>query len=111
MAVKLKNLIPAKFIESTQTTQFTATTSTAIDKFTVTNTSAATAKFSCNLVISAGAASASNLVLKEKTILAGETYVCPELVGHSLESGGFISTLADTASALVIRVSGREITS
>lgn len=110
MTVKVKNLIPSKFVENTQTTQFTATTATTIDKFTVTNQSAATAHFSCNLVVSAGAASSSNLILKEKSILAGETYVCPELVGHSLESGGFISTLADTASTLVIRVSGREIT-
>ncbi|WP_335956618.1 hypothetical protein [Acinetobacter bereziniae] len=110
MAVKVKNIIPAKYAENTQTTQFTATTATTIDKFTVTNTSAVIAKFSCNLVLKDSIASDSNLVIKEKAINAGETYVCPELVGHTLESGGLISTLADTASALSIRASGREIT-
>jgi len=40
----------------------------------------------------------------------GETYLCPELVGQVLESGGFISTLAGTASALTFTASGREIT-
>ena len=110
MTVKVKNIIPSKYAENAQTTQFTATTSTTIDKFTVTNTTEAVAKFSCNLVIAGGTVSDSNLVLNEKTIAAGDTYVCPELVGHSLESGGFISTLSDTASALVIRASGREIT-
>jgi hypothetical protein len=32
------------------------------------------------------------------------------LVGQALESGGFISTIASAATALTLRVSGREIT-
>jgi hypothetical protein len=39
----------------------------------------------------------------------GETYLCPELVGQALEPGGFISTIASAATALTLRVSGREI--
>jgi hypothetical protein len=31
-------------------------------------------------------------------------------VGQALESGGFISTVASNATALTLRVSGREIT-
>lgn len=110
MAVKVKNIIPTKYAENAQTTQFTAATATTIDKFTITNTSAAVAKFSCNLVLVDGTVADSNLVIKEKAISAGETYVCPELVGHSLEAGSYISTLVDTTSALTIRASGREIT-
>lgn len=110
MGVTVLNIIPSKVAENAQTTQFTAKTETTIDKFTVTNTSASVAKFSCNLVSIGGTAASSNLILKEKAVSAGETYVCPELVGHSLESGSFISTLSDTAGALTIRASGREIT-
>jgi len=111
MAVTVKNIIPAKQAENTQTTQYTATgCRTYIDKFTVTNTSAANVAFSVNLVASGGSAGASNLVLDEKNIVPGETYLCPELVGQVLEPGGFISTLAGAATSLTIRASGREIT-
>lgn len=110
MAIKAKELIPAKYAENTQTTQFIAQAPTSIDKFTITNTSASVVKFSANVVLASTTAGASNLIIKEKTVAAGDTYVCPELVGHNLEVGSFISTLADTASALVIRASGREIT-
>jgi hypothetical protein len=111
MAVTVKNIIPAKQAEDTQTTQYTATgCRTIIDKFTVTNTSAANVTFAVNLVVSAGSAAASNLVLDDKNIVPGETYLCPELVGQVLEPGGFISTLAGAATSLTIRASGREIT-
>lgn len=111
MAVTVKNIIPRKQAENAQTTQYTATNcKTIIDKFTVTNTSAGAVTFSVNLVASAGAAGDSNLVLKTKSIQASETYLCPELIGQTLESGGFISTLAGAATSLTISASGREIT-
>lgn len=111
MAVTVKNLIARKQAESSQTTQYTATNcKTIIDKFTVTNTSAANVTFSVNLVASGGSASDSNLVLKTKSIAPSETYTCPELVGQTLEASGFISTLAGAATSLTISASGREIT-
>lgn len=109
--ITVKNIIPRKQAENSQTSQYTAANcKTVIDKFTVTNTTGSAATFSVNLVASAGSASASNCVLSGKSIAAGETYNCPELVGQVLESGGFISTLAGTASALTISATGREIT-
>lgn len=111
MTVTVKNLIAPKQAENAQTTQYTAVNcKTRIDKFTVTNTTAANATISVNLVPSAGSASASNLVVSARAVAPGETYTCPELVGQVLESGGFISTLAGTATALTIRASGVEIT-
>lgn len=111
MAVTVKNIIPRKQIENVQTGQYTAINcKTIIDKFTVTNTSAANATISVNLIASGGSAGDSNLVIKTRAIAPNETYACPELIGQVLESGGFISTLAGTASALTISVSGREIT-
>lgn len=110
MAVINTVLIPAKIAENAQTTQYTSTNvSTIIDKFTATNYSAAAATLSVNLVTSAGAAGNDNLVVKTKTLQPSETYTFPELIGHVLASGGFISTLAGTATAINIRSSGRTI--
>lgn len=111
MTVTVKNIIPRKQAENAQTTQYTATNcKTIIDKFTVTNTTAGAVTFAVNLVVSAGAAGAGNLIIDDKSIAAGECYTCPELVGQILESGGFISTLAGAAASLTISASGREIT-
>ena len=110
MTVTVKVLVPAKIAESTQTTQYTATNvSTIIDKFTATNYSATAATLSVNLVTAAGSAGNQNLIIKTKTLQPSETYTFPELVGQVLSPSGFISTIAGTASAINIRVSGREV--
>ena len=110
MSVIVINIIPRKQAEAVQTGQYTADNVKAIiDKFTATNTSASNIVFSCNLIASGDSASDSNLVLDSQTILPGKTYLCPELVGQTLEAGGIISTLCDTAAALTISASGREI--
>ena len=110
MAVTLKVLVPPKQLENTQTSQYTATNVRAvIDKATVTNTSANNVTLSVNLVTVSGSAGASNLIIDTRTIVPDETYLCPELVGQVLEAGGFISTIAGTASTLTMRVSGREV--
>ena len=111
MTVTVKVLIPAKQAENTQTTQYTASLcKTIVDKFTATNTSASVVTLSVNLVTSGGSAGASNLIVDARSIAVDETYTFPELIGQSLESGGFISTIASAATALTIRASGREIT-
>ena len=111
MAVSVKVLVPAKYAENTQTTQYTATGVTAIiDKFTATNISGSAATISVNLVTVAGSAGNTNLITKTKTLQASEVYTFPELVGQVLGAGDFISTVAGTASAINIRVSGREVT-
>ena len=110
MTVTVKVLIPAKTAEASQTTQYTATNvTTIIDKFTATNYSATAATLSVNLVTAADTAGNQNLITKTKTLVASEVYTFPELVGQSLESGGFISTIASAATSLTIRASGREI--
>jgi hypothetical protein len=109
MTVIVKTLIPAKVAENSQTTQYTASVTALIDKFTGTNYSGAPATLSVNLVASGDTAGNQNLVTKTKTLLAGEVYTFPELVGKALEAGGFISTLAGTANAINIGCNGREI--
>jgi hypothetical protein len=112
MTVTVKALVPAKTVEATQTTQYTANGVTAIiDKFTATNYDTVAATISVNLVTLAGSAGNSNLITKTKTLQPSEVYTFPELVGQVLNPGDFISTIAGTASAINMRVSGREVTS
>jgi hypothetical protein len=111
MTVTVKVLVAPLQLQNTQTTQYTANNcKTIIDKATITNTDTVNRTVSVNLVTVSGSAGNSNLVIDDKTIVPGETYLCPELVGQSLEPGGFISTIASAATALTFRVSGREIT-
>lgn len=111
MSVTPKTLVAPLQMQNVQTTQYTATNAKAIiDKATVTNTDTVNRTFSVNLVQSGGSASNSNLIIDDKTVVPGETYLCPELVGQELDSGAFISTIASAATALTLRVSGREIT-
>ena len=110
MTIVVSAIIPAKTAEDTQTTQYTSTgVTTIIDKFTATNYTASPATLSVNLVTSAGSAGNDNLIMKTKTLLAGEVFTFPELVGQVLNSGDFISTIAGTSSAINIRASGRVI--
>lgn len=110
MAVNLRVLIPAKIAEASQTTQYTATNVSAIiDKFTATNYDTSARTISVNLVTGFDNAGNQNLIVKAKTLLPSETYTFPELVGHILAPGGYISTLASAATAINIRASGREV--
>lgn len=110
MPTTVKNLIPPKQAESTNSSQYTALNVKAIvDKFTATNTSTVNVTFSINVVNSGGSASASNLVLDARTIAPNETYLCPEVIGQVLQANSFISTIASISSSITIRASGREI--
>ena len=109
MTTNAKPLIDAKRAENSQTTQYTATNVVSIvDTFTVRNTTAGAVTFAVNVVPSGGTAGADNIFLS-KSIAAGQTYTCPEIVGQILKAGDFLSTLAGAATSLTIRASGREI--
>ena len=107
--ITVNTLVESKYAEDSQTKQYTSTdVKTMVDKFTATNATASDVTFVVNLAAGTTAEAAANVVLN-KTILAGTSYPCPEIVGHELDDTGFISTLAGTASAIVIRISGRKI--
>lgn len=111
MTTTPKALIEAKFAEAAETVQYPSTDcKTSIDKFTGTNVTAVNATLAVRLVPAAGVAGPLNTISFTRTIAPGKTDLFPELVGHILESGDFISTLAGTASAIVIRASGRQFT-
>lgn len=111
MTVTAKALFEPLQAQNAETTQYTTPTGTRtiIDKFTGTNTTAAAATLTVKLVASGGAAGVTNTIVSAKTLQPGEAYTFPEVVGHVLNPGDFISTLAGTAAALTIRASGREV--
>jgi hypothetical protein len=110
MPIIATNIIPAKNMENAQTTQYVATgVTTIIDKFTATNFSSSMVNVSVNLGAVGSTAGNSNLIVKTRTLQPGETYTFPEIVGHTLPSGGYVSTLASAAAAVNLRASGREI--
>jgi len=110
MAYTKKALVPAQLLAAAATTLYTAVGARGeITKATLTNTSASNVTVSVHLVLSGGSAGAGNVYIDGKTIAAHETYTCPELVGHGLAAGGFISAIAGTGSVLRFAVDGAEI--
>ena len=110
MPIIAKAIIPAKNLENAQTTQYVSTNATTIiDKFTATNFSSGMVNVSVNLATVGEGTGNSNLIVKTRTLQPGETYTFPEIVGHVLSSGDFVSTLASAAAAVNLRASGREI--
>ena len=111
MTTTSKPIVVAAYASNAQTTVYTCGTGTRtiIDKFTGSNVTAGTVTLAINLVPNAGTASAANRIVS-KSLAAGETYTFPEIVGHVLEAGGFVSVIAGAATSIVIRASGREVT-
>lgn len=110
MTTTVASLVPAKYVEAVDTTQYISSgVKTIIDKCTVTNVSASNVTFSANLVPDGGVVGNDNLVIDARAIVPGETYICPELVGQVLDTDDLLSTLASAGSALTLVVSGRII--
>jgi hypothetical protein len=110
MTITASVLAQSRTVQNTQTTQYTSTgVTTILDKCTATNYGATAATISINLVQSGQSAASSNLVVKARRLQANETYTFPEIVGHVLNPGDFLSTLAGTAGVISLRVSGRQI--
>lgn len=111
MAVIAKALFQPLQAANVETSQYVTPTGTRtiVDKFTGTNTTALPATLTVKLIAFGGAAGAANTIVSAKTLAAGESYTFPEIVGHVLNPGDFISTLAGTAAAITIRASGREV--
>lgn len=104
-------LIPSKDVETIQTTQFTASgVRVIVDKMTACNHTTNPVTIDLNIVTGGKATSNENKITFNRKLLAGETYTFPEVVGHVLQSGDFISTECSNGNSVSIRASGRQIT-
>ena len=111
MSVKPEALIPAAQLTSSAATYYTAERCTArVDNMTVTNTDSSAHQLTVYLIASGGSAGDSNTIIDTKSIHAGETYTCPEMIGKIIPAGSFIQALADADTVLTISAGGIEIT-
>ena len=111
MSVNTRPLAVSAFAPSVETNLYQSQvgTHTIIDKFSAYNGDSVTRTLTVKLVPSGGTAGPSHVTVL-KSLAAGETYTFPEIVGHTLEPGGFISVIAAAASVVVLRASGRQVT-
>lgn len=110
MAVTPKSIIASQQLTAINATYYTATNiRTIIDKMTLTNTTAGAVTVTIDLVDSGGTAGATERMISARSIAPGETYRCPEVVGHVLNAGDSIQGLASAATSITIRASGREV--
>lgn len=111
MAVTAATLFEAQYCPSTQTRMYESIgVRTIIDKFTATNSSVSPATISVNLVAAIDSTGYQNLMTVARALQPGEVYTFPEIVGHVLDEGDKMSMVSNTASAIVIRASGRKVT-
>ena len=109
MTVTTKVLIRSKVAEDVQYIQYTVGSfTTIVDKFTAVNFSTLPVEIKVYLVAFNDSVGDHNLA-SVNTVPPNGVCMFPELVGHTLMQGGFISTIAGTADAINIRASGREI--
>ncbi len=99
-------LAHSQYLTTSFATYAPASGLTIIDKATATNVSDVDVQVDIALVPSGDASTVANTVMRV-SIPAGQAYLCGEVVGHILGPGDFISAKADTAGAVVFRVSGR----
>lgn len=109
MTVTARPIVQSKEAEAADTTQYTAPAGVRciLDRFTACNTSGSQRTLTVRLVPADGAPGAANQAAA-KVLQPGEAYTFPEVVGHVLAAGDFISTLASGAG-VAIRASGREV--
>lgn len=111
MAVNLVNLVAGSVLTNSTATYYTAINVTAtIRNATVTNPTAGAVTVTVYVVPNGGSAAASNEKIAARSVAAGETYLCPELVGANVMSSGTIQALASANASLTLMVSGYEVT-
>ena len=111
MATTANPLFEAQDAPVTQTTVYTAGAGSRVyvDKLTATNTTLVAQTISFNVVPSGGTVGSSNLLAKTISIAPGAFYSFPEIVGHVLAAGDFLSCIA-SLTGVTIRASGRVLT-
>lgn len=96
MAVTPTQIITPAFVPNAKGTAYTSSAAkTRIDYMGFTNVSGSNVTLSVWL----GPAGASQRI-KDKTILPGECYLCPEVVGALLDPGELVQWVASAANAL-----------
>jgi hypothetical protein len=107
MTINVVQLIAPQQLTNATATYYTSTNVvTRIDKFTVTNPTGGAVTCTLYLVPSAGSANDGTTITSAKSIQAGETWNCPDMVGQILKAGGTIQAKASANTSLTISAGG-----
>lgn len=111
VTVTAKPLINTKYASSSATAEYTvaASTKTIVDKFTVTNVTGSAATLTVQIIPSGESVGTQHTVIGSQSISANTTTDLSSLQNQVLTAGDIVRVAAGTASALVIRMSGREV--
>lgn len=105
--IAVKQLISPQQLTNATATYYTSTNLlTRIDKLSITNTTGVAVTVTIYLVPNAGAAGNSTTVTSAKSVQAGETWNCPDVVGQVLNIGGTIQAVAGANTSLTISAAG-----
>ena len=104
-----KNIIDAVILATSATTIYTVTNNllrAKIDSIAFTNYGSAIVKLTVHIVSSGGTASSENMLIKEREIKPGKTYLAPELNGQGISEGGTIQAFSDIATSVGCTATG-----
>lgn len=107
------NLANGEIIGTSNTTLYTAPSSiirAVINQARLVNYSAGPVVVSVFILQSGEAASNEFKALDGKSLAANETYLVSEIIGDSVDAGGTIVAIADTATAVSFSATGTEFT-
>lgn len=95
------------YIPNAEAAIFVATVKTIIDKC---NSSAVLAGVATLRIVESGGTPGDEHRQAKKTFVADDSYSWPEIVGQTLEPGDSLRAVCTVASAVTLRVSGRQVT-
>lgn len=105
-----KQLIPGSQLTATIASYYTvpANAWTTISAATLSNNTATARFVSIHFIPSGGVNSGATLILFQRVIAPGETYVVGSMIGHTLPPGASIQAVAEVAAAVNLICSGYE---
>lgn len=110
MAITIRRLFAPLQLAGSAATIVTATNEKiVITEATALNTTAGAITFTVHISDNATETDA-NMKIKAKSLAAGETYLCPELIGAVIPSGGTIRAFASAATSISFEASGYGVT-
>lgn len=103
MTTTIKRLVQGSQLTGSALPYYTAPalTRARVTAATLTNTTGSPVACTVHLVPASGSATAANTIVSARTVAAGETYHCPELVNQVIEPGGAIHALGLNVSLVV----------
>lgn len=107
-----KTLIAGSQLTASASTYYLAPANTKaiIHNMTLANPTASSVTATVHVVDTGASETSSNIVISARTVAAGETYKCPEVVGKTISATGTIRAYAGSVSSISIMAHGVEVT-